>query len=125
MAKLLILALLLFVAPLLAYTGAARIALCLTAFCMGAENTVFEREGSVSFGLTYMTGALVKIGQGIATALSGGPKTAWLPFLLLWTGLLGGAVGGAALFSAFGLFALWLPAALMAVFGLASRAWAS
>ena len=122
--KLLMLALLLAAAPLAAQAGAVTFALCITAFCMGTENTIFEREGSVSFGLTYMTGALVKIGQGVATALSGGEKTAWLPFALLWGGLLGGAVGGAALFSAFGLFALWLPAALMVVFGLTTRAWA-
>jgi uncharacterized membrane protein YoaK (UPF0700 family) len=47
------------------------------------ENTLFEREGSVSFGLTYMTGALVKIGQGIATLISGGARLEWLPYLLL------------------------------------------
>jgi uncharacterized membrane protein YoaK (UPF0700 family) len=33
---------------------------------MGAENAVFQRNGDVGLGLTYMTGALVKAGQRIA-----------------------------------------------------------
>ena len=66
-------------APLLQEMGAVTLALCLAAMCMGAENTLFEREGEVSFGLTYMTGALVKIGQGLATMLSGGERMTWWP----------------------------------------------
>ena len=38
---------------------------------MGALNNTFQRGGEVAVGLTYMTGALVKLGQGIANALSG------------------------------------------------------
>ena len=75
--------LLLFAAPCVADAGLLPVALCFAAFCMGMENTLFEREGSVSFGLTYMTGALVKIGQGIATLISGGARLEWLPYLLL------------------------------------------
>ena len=52
-----ILSVLLFIAPLIAGQNMLLAALCLAAFCMGAENTLFERDGSVSFGLTYMTGA--------------------------------------------------------------------
>ncbi|OZA59493.1 MAG: DUF1275 family protein, partial [Sphingomonadales bacterium 39-62-4] len=33
---------------------------------MGALNNTFQRGGEVSVGLTYMTGALVKLGQGLA-----------------------------------------------------------
>jgi len=57
---LIIISLLLFAAPLIASFGFLLIGLCFAAFCMGLENTLFEREGSVSFGLTYMTGALVR-----------------------------------------------------------------
>lgn len=53
---------------------------------MGLENTLFEGEGSVSFGLTYMTGALVKIGQGLATMISGGPRLDWVPYLVAMAG---------------------------------------
>lgn len=107
-----IMAILLFAAPLVASYGLMTAALCIVAFCMGAENTLFERDGTVSFGLTYMTGALVKVGQGLATLLSGGEKLAWLPFLMLWFGLIGGAVLGATLFAHFAMFSLWAAAVL-------------
>ena len=55
---LIIISLLLFAAPLIASFGFLLLGLCFAAFCMGLENTLFEREGSVSFGLTYMTGGL-------------------------------------------------------------------
>jgi uncharacterized membrane protein YoaK (UPF0700 family) len=111
--------LLLLAAPFVADAGFLPLALCFAAFCMGMENTLFEREGSVSFGLTYMTGALVKIGQGIATLISGGARLEWLPYLLLWLGLASGAMIGALMFGAFGLQSLWLPAASAGVFALA------
>jgi uncharacterized membrane protein YoaK (UPF0700 family) len=111
--------LLLFAAPFVAAAGFLPLALCFAAFCMGMENTLFEREGSVSFGLTYMTGALVKIGQGIATLISGGARLEWVPYLLLWLGLASGAIIGALMFGAFGLQSLWLPAAYAGFFALA------
>jgi uncharacterized membrane protein YoaK (UPF0700 family) len=116
---LIIISLLLFLAPLIAGTGYLPVGLCLAAFCMGLENTLFEREGSVSFGLTYMTGALVKIGQGFATGISGGARLEWLPYLLLWLGLVSGAALGAVLFGIFGFVSLWLPAGYAGVFALA------
>lgn len=111
--------LLLFAAPLIAGLGYLLVGLCLAAFCMGLENTLFEREGSVSFGLTYMTGALVKIGQGLATMISGGPRLDWVPYLLLWLGLISGAAVGALMFGIFGYNSLWLPAAYAGIFALA------
>lgn len=111
---------LLFFAPIIAGFGWLLPAICVAAFCMGAENTLYERDGSVSFGLTYMTGALVKIGQGVATLLRGGSKTAWLPYLFLWTGLVSGAVIGALLFSKYNLYSFWMPAALAAIFSIVS-----
>ncbi len=107
---------LLFAAPILADFGWLLPAICVATFCMGAENTLYEREGSVSFGLTYMTGALVKIGQGLATTLRGGSKTAWLPYLFLWAGLISGAVIGALVFGIYGIYSLWIPAALASLF---------
>jgi uncharacterized membrane protein YoaK (UPF0700 family) len=113
-----IIALLLFAAPLFAGSGLLLLALCLAAFCMGAENTLFEREGSVSFGLTYMTGALVKIGQGLAAMMSGGEKLGWMLYLILWLGLVSGAAIGATLFGLFGVHSLWLPSALAGSFAI-------
>lgn len=116
---LIIISLLLFAAPLIASLGYLLVGLCFAAFCMGLENTLFEREGSVSFGLTYMTGALVKIGQGLATMISGGPRLDWVPYLLLWLGLISGAAVGALMLGIFGYNSLWLPAAYAGIFALA------
>jgi len=87
--------------------GARDLAMLLVAAAMGAENTTFERDGEVSIGLTYMTGALVKLGQRLAGAIMGGPKLAWAPYLMLWLGLVGGAVAGALVWPVFGLAGLW------------------
>ena len=65
------------------------------AAAMGAENAVFQRHGEVSIGVTYMTGTLVKFGQQLAAAFAGGSRWNWLPYLILWCSLVGGAVAGA------------------------------
>ncbi|CAN7396375.1 YoaK family protein [Caulobacter sp. LjRoot300] len=89
---------------------------------MGAENAVFQRDGDVGVGLTYMTGALVKAGQRIAAALAGGDRWAWGPYALLWAGLsLGGALGAAA-YLRVGVLALWAAAGLVAILA-AVKAW--
>lgn len=86
---------LLLAAALAASTGWGNIALAAMVLAMGAINNTFQRDGEVSVGVTYMTGALVRLGQGIAARLMGRPGGVWLPHLLLWLGLAGGAVGGA------------------------------
>lgn len=63
---------------------------------MGAINAVFQRDGDIGIGVTYMTGALVRMGQRIAAAIRGGPVWDFAPFLLLWISLTAGAVLGAA-----------------------------
>ncbi|WP_408587173.1 YoaK family protein [Novosphingobium sp.] len=75
---------------------------------MGAINAMFQRDGEVSIGLTYMTGALVKLGQGLAARLLGQPRKGWPAWGLLWTGLLGGAVLGALMQDRAPLACLWL-----------------
>jgi uncharacterized membrane protein YoaK (UPF0700 family) len=44
----------------------------LMAAAMGAVNNMFQRDGEVSIGVTYMTGALVKLGQQLSVALTRG-----------------------------------------------------
>jgi len=44
---------------------------------------VFQIEGGAGLGLTYVTGALVKVGQFAAAALKGG-RAGWVSNLLLW-----------------------------------------
>jgi uncharacterized membrane protein YoaK (UPF0700 family) len=104
---------LLFVAALLAAAaalgglGAVRLALGVMATAMGAENAVFADNGEVRFGLTYITGTLVKFGQGIAQALLGKGRPGWTLFLKPWLGLVLGGLGGALAYRAFGLGGLW------------------
>lgn len=77
------------------------------ACAMGALNGVFQRDGEVSIAITYMTGTLVRMGRALAAAMTGGPRWHWAPYLLLWTGLVGGATLGALSYGAIGLFGLW------------------
>ncbi len=105
-------------AALIALAGLGTFAIFLTPVAMGAMNTAFQRNGEVAFGVTYMTGALVKFGQRLAIAVSGGAPWGWLPYLLLWFGLLLGAVCGALAYPLLGLAGLLVPAAVLAVVAL-------
>jgi uncharacterized membrane protein YoaK (UPF0700 family) len=78
---------------------------------MGLENAVFQIEGGAGLGLTYVTGALVKVGQLAAAALTGGARWAWAPNLLLWAALVAGASCGALAFHWINLAAIWFAAA--------------
>jgi uncharacterized membrane protein YoaK (UPF0700 family) len=100
--------------------GAAGLSLAAMVLAMGAVNNSFQRDGTVAVGLTYMTGALVRLGQGIGGALIGVRQPGWGAYMLLWAGLLGGAVTGALLFTRLGGPALWLAALLAATLALAS-----
>ncbi len=107
-------------AAMLYQPGAVPGAFLLVALAMGAENMVFQRNGDVAFGLTYMTGTLVRIGQRLADALAGGAGWDWLPWALLWAGLVAGGVIGALAWLRIGADALWIAAALAAVLAVAS-----
>ena len=100
--------------------GLPRAAVALLAVAMGAENAVFERDGEVAIGVTYMTGTLVKVGQHLATAVAGGARFGWLPYLGLWLGLLAGGVAGAFADFALGLDAIWLAAGAATLLALAA-----
>jgi uncharacterized membrane protein YoaK (UPF0700 family) len=76
-------------------TGLAVPFLGLAAMAMGLANNVFVRDGEVTVGVTYMTGALVRFGQGIAARLAGAPLESTRGYGLLWSALaLGAAAGG-------------------------------
>jgi uncharacterized membrane protein YoaK (UPF0700 family) len=84
------------------------------ALAMGAENTVFQKNGVTGIGLTYMTGTLVRLGQKAAEAVVGGPWRAIVPDASLWLGMVAGAGFGAMVYRRIGLDGLW-GAALVAV----------
>jgi uncharacterized membrane protein YoaK (UPF0700 family) len=84
--------------------------LALLVLAMGALNNTFQRDGEVSVGLTYMTGALVRFAQGLAARLTGTGGEGWHNWLLLWVGLAAGAVLGAYALLGWPDLALWLAA---------------
>jgi uncharacterized membrane protein YoaK (UPF0700 family) len=90
--------------------GAPFLAVTAIVLAMGLENAVFQVEGGAGLGLTYMTGALVKVGQLAAAALTGGKRWAWLPNLLLWAAMVAGAICGACAYRWINLAAIWFAA---------------
>ena len=96
---------------LAAVAGYSWVGIALAAVAMGAENTAFEANGTVRFGVTYMTGTLVRLGQGLAAAITGEDRFGWQPYLRHWIALMAGAVAGALLYPLTGLSALLVAAA--------------
>jgi uncharacterized membrane protein YoaK (UPF0700 family) len=103
--------------------GLSSTAVAAIVLAMGLENAVFQIDGGAGLGLTYITGALVKVGQFAATALTGGARWAWLPNLLLWAALVTGAVCGASAYHWINLAAIWFAAgAALALSGIVALA---
>jgi uncharacterized membrane protein YoaK (UPF0700 family) len=93
-------------------TGAEAVFLGGSALAMGTINNTFSRETHVAIGLTYMTGALVRFGQGLAAWLCGEIREGWFFNILLWASLAFGAVGGALAETAVPGVAPWLSTGL-------------
>ncbi|MCX5570093.1 YoaK family protein [Kaistia nematophila] len=91
------------------------------ALAMGVENAVFQRNGSPGIGLTYVTGALVKVGQRLAMALQGGDRWGWVSSLWLWGSLCFGAVLGAFTYGQIGLTGLWAACVVVASLAVVAR----
>ncbi len=108
-------------AAALGTAGSTWRALALTALAMGAENAAFEQPGGGSIGLTYMTGTLAKIGQGIAAMLRRRGGFEWLSYVALWAGLVAGAILGAAVYAQIAMAALWFAAAASAILAIVAR----
>lgn len=64
------------------------------AFGVGALNTSFLANDEVSVPLSYVTGTLVKLGQGIERHASGGDYADWLGYFLLYASFVLGALAG-------------------------------
>lgn len=88
--------------------GATNPMLACLVLAMGALNNTFQRDGEVSVGLTYMTGALVRFAQGLAARVAGTGGEGWANWLLLWLGLALGALAGAYALLNWPATALWL-----------------
>src|SRR4029450_6151795 len=99
-------ALLLAAAALCYGFGLSNVAVAAIVLAMGLENAVFQIGGGGGLGLTYVTGALVKVGQQAAAALTGGARWGWVPNLLLWAAMVLGSLCGALAYYA----AIWFAA---------------
>jgi uncharacterized membrane protein YoaK (UPF0700 family) len=104
-------ALLLAAAALCYASGLPNAAVAAIVLAMGLENAVFQIKGGAGLGLTYVTGALVKVGQLAALALRGGARWGWVANLLLWAALVAGSVCGALAYHWINLAAIWFAAA--------------
>ena len=102
--------------------GYPRTALLALATAMGALNNSFQRDGKVAVGLTYMTGALVKMGQGLAAKLQNRAAEPWADWLMLWLALAGGATLGALTYVTWVALTFWMAAALAALLAVAAMA---
>jgi uncharacterized membrane protein YoaK (UPF0700 family) len=93
----------------------------LMAFAMGAQNAVLGAGPVKGFraGTTFVTGALFGFGQKLAAALMRtGDPLGWVGDAIVWLALMGGALTGAAVYQAIGIYALILPAALAGLLAL-------
>ena len=104
-------ALLLAIAALAYALRQPTVAIAAIVLAMGLENAVFQIHGGAGLGLTYVTGALVKVGQLLADALMGGARFGFLPNLLLWAALVFGSLCGALVYHWMNLGAIWFAAA--------------
>ena len=90
---------------------------------MGALNASMNRVGEASISLTYVTGALVKFGQGIGRTLCGKPDDwTWAWQAPMWASLLAGAVAATLVRQRLGAEVLWPLPAYALVIGVAALA---
>lgn len=84
----------------------------LMVLAMGALNASMHRAGNVAVSLTFVTGTLVKFGQGLGDFLTGrGTGWAWLKQAVPWVGVIVGATAAGAGYSRIGAAVIWIPVA--------------
>jgi uncharacterized membrane protein YoaK (UPF0700 family) len=98
------------VAILLAIAAALGTAAEPMVFAMGALNAAMRRAGSIPISLTFVTGVLVRFGQGIGDFLTRRVTGwNWLAQGTPWLGLIVGATIGSAAYMRIGEAAIWVP----------------
>ncbi|MGH7113990.1 MAG: YoaK family protein [Stellaceae bacterium] len=80
---------------------------------MGALNAAMHRAGNVRVNLTFVTGTLVRFGQGLGDLLVGRPLGwVWIEQAVPWLGMVGGAALAGALYLRIGSAVDWVPVGL-------------
>jgi uncharacterized membrane protein YoaK (UPF0700 family) len=111
------------VAILLAIAAALGTAAEPMVFAMGALNAAMRRAGSIPISLTFVTGVLVRFGQGFGDFLTRRVTGwNWLAQGTPWLGLIVGATISSGVYMRIGEAAIWVPigiAALLAAYSVA------
>jgi uncharacterized membrane protein YoaK (UPF0700 family) len=101
------------VAVLLAIAGVLATAPEPMVLAMGALNAAMHRAGNIPVSLTFVTGVLVRFGQGLGDFLMRRTKGwNWLVQAVPWAGLIAGATGGGAAYVRIGEAVIWVPVGL-------------
>jgi uncharacterized membrane protein YoaK (UPF0700 family) len=80
---------------------------------MGALNASLRHAGNIPVSLTFVTGVLVRFGQGFGDFLLGrATEPIWLLQAIPWVGLLAGVILGTVTYGWIGETAIWLPVIL-------------
>jgi len=86
------------------------------AVAMGALNASMHRAGNIPVSLTFVTGVLVRFGQGLGNLLiRRATDWNWLAQAAPWVGMITGATVGGAAYVRIGAPAIWVPIALAGV----------
>lgn len=86
------------------------------AIAMGMQNAAIDRRRLAGMGLSYVTGTLVSLGEGLADAVGArdaSRRWAWIPYLLHWLALVAGAACGTLAYRAWARSGLLFPAAVI------------
>ena len=101
--------------------GLTPAALTFSALAMGVQNAAIHRAGATPVTVTYVTGALVRLGEALGDLVLGRRPQGLFVHAALWLALVAGAVAGARGYGHAGVQALagpalllWLLAALLA-----------
>jgi len=108
---------------LLAVAGVLATAVEPMVLAMGALNASMRRAGNIPVSLTFVTGVLVRFGQGLGDFLT--RRTTglnWLVQATPWAGLIAGATLGTVAYGRIGEAAIWFPVILAALLAACSTA---
>jgi uncharacterized membrane protein YoaK (UPF0700 family) len=101
---------------LLAIAGVLATAVEPMVLAMGALNASMRRAGNIPVSLTFVTGMLVRFGQGLGDFLIGrATGLNWLMQAAPWVGLITGAILGTIAYGRIGEAAIWFPVILAAL----------
>ncbi|MGA8756237.1 MAG: YoaK family protein [Stellaceae bacterium] len=81
-------------------------------FAMGILNSAMHRAGNVRVSLTFVTGTLVRLGEGLGDLLAARAKDwGWAEQALPWLGITSGGILASAVQMRFGAAVDWMPVA--------------